>query len=148
MWMFLFIITTLVISFNLMTLNMVDNLDDFQIYVSSPDFSFKLPVFLQNMSIWMSNRYFSPVLPVSSPFLVFISSLSQIRATSSFYIFLSTFRAKMYILHFSTKLYIFLHLGLKWREKWKIILDSFPLSAKFNLTCKSFCLYHQDLSRI
>ena len=58
LWMFLFIITTLVISFNLMTLNMVDNLDDFQIYVSSPDFSFKLPVFLQNMSIQMSNRYF------------------------------------------------------------------------------------------
>ena len=34
-----------------MTLNMVNNLDDFEIYIPSPDFSFKLPVFLQNMSI-------------------------------------------------------------------------------------------------
>ena len=88
LWMFLFIITTLVISFNLMTLNMVDNLDDFQIYVSSPDFSFKLPVFLQNMSIQMSNRYFSPVLPVSSPFLVFL-------------IFLVSDKGNLIFLHFS-----------------------------------------------
>ena len=149
LWMFLFIITTLVISYYQMTLNMVNNLDDFQIYISSPDFSFKLPVFLQNMSIQMSNRNLQPCSACVFSFLV-LSPLFQIRATPSFYIFLSTFRPKMYILHFSTKLYIFLRLGLKCREKQnKLYLILFPLSHfKFNLTCKSFFLYHQDLSRI